>query len=99
MGDSVESLTIEKDGWYADIPGFDCPDAGSMMPNLELDCEDRIEYQSNGKSENGFAFFETTTVRMGSMPAMKIVDEVISVDRTALPDKLFEVPDGYRQDN
>ena len=71
-----DSMIIKTDGWYIDLPQFNCPvqyrPNKSMMPPNEKqkpDCIDKFVTRRSGKGKLGFPLSETRTIIMGGQGA------------------------------
>ncbi len=71
-----DSIIIKTDGWYIDLPQFNCPvqyrPSKSMMPPNEKekpDCQDKYITRRSGKGKLGFPLTETRTIIMGNNKA------------------------------
>jgi hypothetical protein len=71
-----DSIIIKTDGWYIDLPQFNCPvkyrpSASTMPPNerQKPDCQDKFVTHRSGKGKLGFPLTETRTIIMGNKGA------------------------------
>lgn len=101
-----DSIIIKTDGWYIDLPQFNCPVRykPSQMPRdpserTKPDCMDRFITRKSGKGKLGFPLTETTTIIMGgSNPQMNQFQtnmETVELSQEKLDSMLFEIPPGY----
>ena len=84
------------DGWYVDLPAFDCQERpGVAVGLLSGPAEGRTEVRWLGKARTGYAIAEIdrTTGASGDMEA---VTDLVSVSTARLDDGLFDTPAGYR---
>ncbi len=102
-----DSIIIKTDGWYIDLPQFNCPvrytPSTTTMPNKkeQPDCKDRYVTHRSGKGKLGFPLTETRTIIMGNGEA-KTTDfttnlETLEFSSLKLDSMLFEIPLGYTQ--
>lgn len=103
-----DSIIIKTDGWYIDLPLFNCPVRyrpvkTSMTPNErpQPDCKDRFVTRRSGKGKLGFPLTETTTIIMGSgnaqMSEFQTSIETLELSTVKLDSMLFEIPPGYTE--
>lgn len=103
-----DSIIIKTDGWYIDLPQFNCPvqykPTKSMMPPNERqkpDCQDKFVTHRSGKGKLGFPLTETRTIIMGnSGPQTSNFEtnlETIELSTEKLDSMLFEIPPGYTE--
>ena len=101
-----DSIIIKTDGWYIDLPEFNCPisyrPGKTTMPTNEKqqpDCMDRFVTRRSGKGKLGFPLTETRTMIMGNKSAktseMEMSLETIEFSTGKLDSMLFEIPIGY----
>ena len=103
-----DSFMIKTDGWYIDLPKFNCPvryrpqqiqrsPEEKPMP----DCQDRFVTRRRGKGKLGFPLIETTTMIMGAQGAktteFKTDIETLDFSMQKLDSLLFEIPPGYTE--
>jgi hypothetical protein len=102
-----DSMIIKTDGWYIDLPQFNCPvrwaptavnrPTGKNQPQ----CMDRFVTRRTGKGRLGFPIEETKTMIMGngtaSVSEFKTTIETLELSHAKLDSMLFEIPPGYRQ--
>jgi hypothetical protein len=103
-----DSIIIKTDGWYIDLPEFNCPvryspSKSSMPPNEKQkpDCQDKFVTRRSGKGKLGFPLTETRTIIMGNRGA-EINEfttnlETIEFSTAKLDSMLFVVPPGYKE--
>ncbi len=103
-----DSIIIKTDGWYIDLPQFNCPvqyrPAKSMMPPNEKqkpDCQDKFVTHRSGKGKLGFPLTETRTIIMGNKGAQTneftTSLETLEFSTLKLDSMLFEIPPGYKE--
>lgn len=100
-----DSIIIKTDGWYIDLPQFNCPERySSSAPNMnpeqrKPDCVDKFVTRRKGKGKLGFPLTETRTIIMGNAnPKMSEFEtslETLEFTSTKLDSMLFEIPPGY----
>jgi len=100
-----DSMIIKTDGWYIDLPLFNCPEtyAGRASgPNYQQkpDCQDKYVTHRSGKGKLGFPLVETRTIIMGNGAAktseFKTDLETLELSTLKLDSMLFEIPPGYK---
>lgn len=103
-----DSFMIKTDGWYIDLPKFNCPVRyrpqqvqRDPKEKPKLDCKDRFVTRRKGKGKLGFPLIETTTIIMGDQAAqtteMKTDLETLDFSMEKLDSMLFEIPPGYTE--
>lgn len=103
-----DSIQIKTDGWYIDLPEFNCPvryrpNKVSTTPTEkpQPECKDRFVTRRKGKGKLGFPLTETTTIIMGSGGAQKsefeTSIETLELSAAKLDSMLFEIPLGYKE--
>jgi hypothetical protein len=103
-----DSIIIKTDGWYIDLPEFNCPihyrPSKSLMPpneNQKPDCQDKFVTRRSGKGKLGFPLTETRTIIMGSKGAQTNEFttnlETIEFSTAKLDSMLFVIPPGYKE--
>ena len=102
-----DSLIIKTDGWYIDLPEFNCPvryTAPQMQrptENVKPECQDRFVSHRSGKGKLGFPLTETRTIIMGNKgPQTSEFTtnlETIEFNSLKLDSMLFTIPPGYTQ--
>ena len=96
-----DSMMMKTDGWYIDLPQFNCPvhyrPARMTRPNekVQPDCKDRFITHRRGKGKLGFPLTETSTIIMGGGSTMQTSVETLEFSTTKLDSMLFEIPPGY----
>lgn len=98
-----DSMTIKTDGWYIDLPEFNCTVAdggrGYNGGYQKPDCMDRYVMKQSGKGKLGFPLVEKRTMIMGNGKAESttyVTDlETIELSTAKLDSSLFEIPAGY----
>lgn len=96
-----QTMKIETDGWYIDLPEFVCPvNIGRELPEYErpTGCRDKFIVKSNGNARKGFALSETMTFTQGGQSFTQTT-ETVEVSKAALDQALFEVPASYKSVN
>jgi hypothetical protein len=103
-----DSMIIKTDGWYIDLPLFNCPEtysgkAVSQNYQPKPDCQDHFTTHRSGKGKLGFPLTETRTMIMGNGQAQtsefKMELETLELSTLKLDSMLFEIPTGYTQVN
>lgn len=103
-----DSIIIKTDGWYIDLPQFNCPvhyrPAKTAMPpnqNQKPDCVDKFITRRSGKGKLGFPLTETKTIIMGNKGAQTSEFtssiETLEFSTAKLDSMLFEIPPGYTE--
>jgi hypothetical protein len=103
-----DSIIIKTDGWYIDLPEFNCPvhyrpSKSSMPPNEKLkpDCQDKFVTRRSGKGKLGFPLTETRTIIMGNNGAQTNEFttnlETLEFSTAKLDSMLFVIPPGYKE--
>lgn len=98
-----DSMTMKTDGWYVDLPQFNCPvrhaPTQTTMAVGGLDCKDRYVTRQSGKGKLGFPLVEKRTMIMGNRASetsqMETTLETIDFSNAKLDSMLFEIPAGY----
>ncbi len=100
-----DSIIIKTDGWYIDLPQFNCPvrynTTSSIRPTEQTqpDCKDRFVTHRSGKGKLGFPLTETRTIIMGNGSAktneFTTSLETVEFSSEKLDSMLFEIPLGY----
>lgn len=101
-----DSMLIKTDGWYIDLPQFNCPvrytSAAARRPQdpQKPDCMDRFVTRRSGKGKLGFPLIETTTMIMGdgtkTQNTFETNLETLELISGKLDSMLFEIPPGYQ---
>lgn len=104
-----DSMIIKTDGWYIDLPQFNCPVRTSSFNKpqqpgelIKPDCKDRIINHRKGKGKLGFPLEETTTIIMGGSGMQSGIDITTTINTlefstAKLDSMLFEIPPGYTE--
>lgn len=101
-----DSMVIKTDGWYIDLPQFNCPvrsysGAAVKGGQYQPDCKDRFVTRRSGKGRMGFPLVETKTMIMGNGPAQTsefaTTLETLEFSTMKLDSMLFEIPIGYQE--
>lgn len=102
-----DSIIIKTDGWYIDLPQFNCPiqykpSRAAMPPSQQKpDCIDKFVTRRSGKGKLGFPITETRTIIMGGQGAQKseFTTDIETLELTTgkLDSMLFEIPPGYTE--
>jgi len=103
-----DSMVVKTDGWYIDLPKFNCPvryrpQQMQRQPDEKPlpDCQDRFVTRRSGKGKLGFPLIETTTIIMGGQAAntmeLKTDVETLDFSMEKLDSMLFEIPTGYTE--
>lgn len=97
-----DSIIMKTDGWYIDLPKFNCPERYSYsqasMPaeQRKPDCMDRFVTHRSGKGKLGFPIEETRTIIMAGMKnEITTTMETVEISTEKLDSMLFEIPPGY----
>ncbi|HUR65132.1 MAG TPA: hypothetical protein VMZ03_02175 [Chitinophagaceae bacterium] len=99
-----DSMIIKTDGWYIDLPQFNCPiryapSATAPRQQQQPDCKDRFITHRSGKGKLGFPLTETRTIIMGNGDAktseFSTNLETLEFSTLKLDSMLFEIPPGY----
>jgi hypothetical protein len=102
-----DSMIIKTDGWYIDLPQFNCrvhyfgSSPVQRNGNQPVECKDRYESQRTGKGKLGFPLIEKKTMIMGNgvgaATEMESNLETLEFSMQKLDSMLFEIPIGYTQ--
>ena len=101
-----DSFTIKTDGWYIDLPEFNCPinyrPTSTGMTNPEKPtCMDKFVTKRTGKGKLGFPLIETTTMIMpdgkSKTTEFKTDLETLEFSTAKLDSSLFTIPAGYTE--
>ena len=94
-----QTMSIEIEGWYADVPEFSCP-AQRKPREFQLDenCFDDLDFQVKGVGITGIALKEIKKLTMDGM-TMIIEEEATSITKSPIADSMFEPPAGYKAAN
>jgi hypothetical protein len=101
-----DSMIIKTDGWYIDLPQFNCP--VQFRPNNPMpatknqpECKDRYISRRSGKGKLGFPITETRIMQMGNAGPQKsdfeTTIETLEFSAEKLDSMLFEIPPGYKE--
>lgn len=100
-----DSLIIKTDGWYIDLPEFNCPVrykpsqtnfGGTQKP----ECKDRYVTRRSGKGKLGFPLIEKRTIIMGGQASTSemVTDlETLELITGKQDSMLFEIPPDYTE--
>jgi hypothetical protein len=101
-----DSITIKTDGWYIDLPEFNCPvrytstTTAKPTEKQQPDCMDRYVTHRSGKGKLGFPLSETRTIIMGGTAQKSEFEtslETLEFSSAKLDSMLFEIPIGYTE--
>lgn len=101
-----DSMIIKTDGWYIDLPQFNCPVHYSQynkpqdkQEKIKPDCKDRMVTHRKGKGKLGFPLEEKTTIIMGSLGGQEMTTTMNTIEFSTakLDSMLFEIPPGYTE--
>ena len=102
-----DSILVKTDGWYIDLPKFNCPvrytppQVQKPTEKNQPECRDRFVTRRSGKGKLGFPLVETTTIIMGGEQAktmeFKTDLETMDFSMEKLDSMLFEIPPGYTE--
>ncbi len=96
-----DSILMKTDGWYIDLPQFNCPEhyrpATGPNEKVKPDCRDRFITHRRGRGKLGFPLILTTTIIMGNGNSMETSLETLEFSTMKLDSMLFEIPPGYRE--
>lgn len=93
-------LSMQVDGWYADLPTFSCalrPNSGERQDTTG-ECNDEIVYESKGLAATGVPLKEVRTITTDGN-TVTLEEEVIEMTSTSLSASLFVPPAGYTPDD
>ena len=100
-----DSMIIKTDGWYIDLPLFNCPinysgTTSTQNYQQQPECKDRFVTRRSGKGKLGFPLIETRTMIMGNgtgqTSEFKTDLETLELSTVKLDSMLFEIPSGYK---
>lgn len=98
-----DSMVMKTDGWYIDLPQFNCPvtgmarTAGPADGGYKPDCQDRFVSRRSGKGKLGFPLVETRIMIMGTQSSQfETTTETLELSTVKLDSMLFEIPPGYQ---
>ncbi len=92
-----DSMMMKTDGWYIDLPEFNCPmnyNTGMGSPS-QPGCTDKLVTHHSGKAKIGFPLTQTMTMTMGDGTSMQTTLETIELSTAKLDAALFDIPAGY----
>jgi hypothetical protein len=98
-----DSFIIKTDGWYVDLPEFNCPVSYKPSPTTQAsyqkpDCQDRFVTRKKGKGKLGFPLIQTTTIIMGGKSEDFTTSlETLEFSAAKLDSMLFTIPPGYTE--
>jgi hypothetical protein len=99
-----DSMIMKTDGWYIDLPQFNCPirfNSSVLMPRDQKkpECQDKFVTHRSGKGKLGFPLIEKRTIIMGSGQTNEFTTnlETVELSTLKLDSMLFEIPPGYTQ--
>ena len=93
-----ETMQIEIEGWYADIPEFSCPIQRNMQEfKMDKNCFDDVDFQMKG-GITGIPLKEIKTITTKGMSII-MEEEAVEILKTPLSDALFEPPTNYKAAN
>ena len=100
-----DSLIIKTDGWYIDLPEFNCPvrykpTQTSYGGYQKPECKDRFVTRRSGRGKLGFALIEKRTVIMGGKASSSDFTtdiETLELITGKQDSMLFEIPPGYSE--
>lgn len=102
-----DSIIIKTDGWYIDLPQFNCPirytptTTARPTEKQEPDCKDRYITHRSGKGKLGFPLTEKRTIIMGDGTSktneFETNLETLEFSSEKLDSMLFEIPVGYTE--
>ncbi|TAL46479.1 MAG: hypothetical protein EPN92_06150, partial [Chitinophagaceae bacterium] len=100
-----DSMVMKTDGWYIDLPEFNCPIQSrpqkppmrSTNEKTQPDCKDRFVSRRKGKGKLGFPLSETKTMMMGNGSEFETSVETLEFITGKLDSMLFEIPPGYKE--
>ena len=102
-----DSMIIKTDGWYIDLPQFNCPvrytptTVSRPATKNQPQCMDRYVSRRSGKGKLGFPLEEIKTMIMGNgvstTSEFKTTIETLEFSTAKLDSMLFEIPLGYKK--
>ena len=97
-----DSMIIKTDGWYIDLPQFNCPIRYAATNTGGIggaDCKDKYITRQSGKGKLGFPLIEKRIMIMGNgvveTNRFETDLETIEFSTAKLDSMLFEIPPGY----
>jgi hypothetical protein len=99
-----DSMIMKSDGWYIDLPQFNCPvqfrperpPSRQPVEKPKPDCKDRFVSRNSGKGKLGFPLTETKTMQFNASEFETSI-ETLEFTTTKLDSMLFEIPPGYQE--
>jgi hypothetical protein len=103
-GANTRPRTEETDGWYLDLPGIGCSNAGAVATTAFLSGEvvrqggvpDRLHFKTLGNARRGFPIEETDRQTEGDRRSTVRHLELVDFSERPLDTALFELPSDYR---
>lgn len=101
-----DSMLMKTDGWYIDLPEFNCPvnyrpGQANMQQPPKPNCTDKFVSKRTGKGKLGFPLKETTTMIMGNgenkQSEFTTDLETLEFSTAKLDSLLFTIPPGYTE--
>jgi hypothetical protein len=98
-----DSMLMKTDGWYIDLPEFNCPVryTSNMGQAPKPDCQDKFVTRTSGKGKLGFPLIEKRTIIMGDgtgkTSEFSTNIETLELSTMKLDSMLFTIPPGYTQ--
>jgi hypothetical protein len=104
--DSPETVI---DAWYIDVPGFPTSELGvggslamiTVSASGQTPAPPRIEFKQTGPTPEGLAVWQKMTTELpspgSSSRRFESISETVELVEGALPDNLFQPPDGYQR--
>lgn len=95
-----ETMDMQTDGWYIDLPEFSCPVTRQQMPETPSPrratggCRDKTLFKTTGTAKLGFPLSETRTMSNGGMSFTQTT-ETVEFSKATLDASLFDIPNGY----
>lgn len=93
-----DSMLMYTDGWYIDLPEFNCPrqyEGFTGGYSADADCHDKMIVHEKGKAKMGFPITQTTTIIMGGQKMVTKI-ETLELSTARLDSLLFGIPKGYK---
>lgn len=98
----VHSSKMETDGWYIDLPGFNCRDDDGQGDGMIVASTGRrlprYVFRQLGAARHGFPIEETTVTTQSGVTSVART-EFLEISDDPLDPSLFEVPADYQQSN
>lgn len=95
----VPSSKMETDGWYIDLPGFNCRGGSGDGHGMIMGSTGRrlphYVFRQLGSARRGFGIEETTVSTQAGLASVHRT-ELLEVSESPLDPSLFEVPYGYQ---